>query len=81
MSNSKLDKVNEMERYSLQNEGTVTPMSGNSSEATRNFLEMNNGNLVFQQNDLFPSAFPVMADIRRQGKLCDVVLKVSNFNS
>ncbi|KAJ8959731.1 hypothetical protein NQ314_006155 [Rhamnusium bicolor] len=37
---------------------------------------MSNENLVFQQNDLFPSAFPLMADIRRQGKLCDVVLKV-----
>lgn len=41
---------------------------------------MNNENLVFQQNDLFPSAFPIMADIRRQGKLCDVVLKVSYFD-
>ncbi|XP_060522412.1 kelch-like protein 18 [Cylas formicarius] len=46
------------------------------SSTTRNVLEMNNDHSVFQQNDLFPSAFPLMADIRRQGKLCDVVLKV-----
>lgn len=49
----------------------------NVTENPRNLLEMNNENLVFQQNDLFPSAFPLMADIRRQGKLCDVVLKVN----
>lgn len=79
MANSKLDKVKDLEWYSLQNEGTVVPMHWNSSESTRNVLEMNNENLVFQQNDLFPSAFPIMADIRRQGKLCDVVLKVSQF--
>lgn len=47
---------------------------------TRNLLEMNSENLIFQQNDLFPSAFPLMADIRRQGKLCDVVLKVHYFS-
>ena len=46
---------------------------------TRNVLEMNSENLIFQQNDLFPLAFPLMADIRRQGKLCDVVLKVYLF--
>lgn len=33
---------------------------------------------VYQQNDLFISAFPCMEEIRRQGKLCDVVLKVHN---
>lgn len=78
MGSSKLDKVKEMEWYTMQNEGTVVPMQWNSTDNTRNLLEMNNENLVFQQNDLFPSAFPIMADIRRQGKLCDVVLKVSN---
>lgn len=50
-----------------------------STPPTRNLLEMNSENLIFQQNDLFPSAFPLMADIRRQGKLCDVVLKVHYF--
>lgn len=77
MAAPKLDKVKDMEWYSLQNEGTVVPMQWNLCETTRNVLEMNNENLVFQQNDLFPSAFPIMADVRRQGKLCDVVLKVS----
>lgn len=51
-----------------------------STPPTRNLLEMNSENLIFQQNDLFPSAFPLMADIRRQGKLCDVVLKVRYFS-
>lgn len=41
-----------------------------------NMYEISNESLVFQQNDLFPSAFPMMEEIRRQGKLCDVVLKV-----
>lgn len=76
MSNLKLDKFKEMEWYSLQNEDNPIGMQWNIPESTRNVLEMNNENLVFQQNDLFPSAFPIMADIRRQGKLCDVVLKV-----
>lgn len=31
---------------------------------------------VFQKNDLPNLAFPVFEDIRRQGKLCDVTLKV-----
>lgn len=43
----------------------------------RNVYEMNNESMVFQQNDLFPSAFPCMEEIRRQGRLCDVVLKVT----
>lgn len=32
---------------------------------------------VYQQSDLFTAAFPCMEEIRRQGKLCDVVLKVN----
>lgn len=31
---------------------------------------------IYLQTDLFQSAFPCMEEIRRQGKLCDVVLKV-----
>ncbi|XP_019870847.1 kelch-like protein 18 [Aethina tumida] len=46
------------------------------SNTPRNTLEMNNENLVFHQNDLCYSAFPIMEEIRRQGKLCDVVLRV-----
>lgn len=90
MANSKLDKMKEMEWHTLQHEGTTATMQWSPSESprngqwsppesTRNVLEMNNENLVFQQNDLFPSAFPIMADIRRQGKLCDVVLKVNTI--
>lgn len=77
MTNSKLDNMKDMEWYSLQNERSLVGIQWSSSDPTRNVLEMSNENLVFQQNDLFPSAFPIMADIRRQGKLCDVVLKVS----
>lgn len=47
-------------------------------KCSRNIYEMNNDAMVFQQNDLFPAAFPFMEDIRRQGKLCDVVLKVDD---
>lgn len=36
-----------------------------------------NESVVFQQRDMFGEAFPVMEEIRRQGKLCDVTLKVS----
>lgn len=78
MANSKLENV-DMEWYSLQNERNMIGMQFSTPDSTRNVLEMSNENLVFQQNDLFPSAFPIMADIRRQGKLCDVVLKVSNY--
>lgn len=31
---------------------------------------------TFQQDDLFSQGFPVFEEIRRQGKLCDVTLKV-----
>lgn len=61
-------------RYDIHSDTECEPSE--SVPATRNLLEMNSENLIFQQNDLFPSAFPLMADIRRQGKLCDVVLKV-----
>lgn len=33
--------------------------------------------VIFQQLDLFSCGFPIMEEIRRQGKLCDVTLKVS----
>ena len=32
---------------------------------------------IFTQEDLFERGFPVMEEIRRKGKLCDVTLKVS----
>jgi hypothetical protein len=32
--------------------------------------------VTFQQSDLFSMGFPIMEEIRRQGKLCDVTLKV-----
>lgn len=34
--------------------------------------------VVFQQLDLFSQGFPVMEEIRRQGKLCDVTIKVDD---
>lgn len=37
--------------------------------------------VVFQQSDLFTSSFPVMDEIRKQGKLCDVILKVQTLCS
>lgn len=33
--------------------------------------------VLFKQDDLFVESFPLMKEIRRQGKLCDVTLKVS----
>lgn len=33
--------------------------------------------VLFKQDDLFSEGFPVMKEIRRQGKLCDVTLRVS----
>lgn len=36
------------------------------------------GCVTFQQSDLANNAFPVMEDIRKQGKLCDVTIKVDN---
>ena len=33
--------------------------------------------VVFQKADLPLTAFPAMEEIRRQGKLCDVTLRVS----
>lgn len=43
---------------------------------TCNLISDSNESVVFQQTELFPGAFPIMEEIRRQGKLCDVVLKV-----
>uniref|UniRef100_A0A1B6DBJ8 Kelch-like protein diablo n=1 Tax=Clastoptera arizonana TaxID=38151 RepID=A0A1B6DBJ8_9HEMI len=34
--------------------------------------------VIFQQLDLFSQGFPMMEEIRRQGKLCDVTLKVED---
>ena len=34
---------------------------------------------IFTQGDLFERGFPVMEEIRRKGKLCDVTLKVSTY--
>lgn len=35
--------------------------------------------VIFKQDDLFSESFPLMKEIRRQGKLCDVTLKVYEF--
>lgn len=32
--------------------------------------------VIFHQDDLHVESFPLMKEIRRQGKLCDVTLKV-----
>ncbi|XP_037923968.1 kelch-like protein 18 isoform X1 [Hermetia illucens] len=34
--------------------------------------------VLFKQDDLFVESFPLMKEIRRQGKLCDVTLKVED---
>lgn len=34
--------------------------------------------VLFKQDDLFSESFPLMKEIRRQGKLCDVTLKVED---
>ena len=34
--------------------------------------------VVFQQADLCSNAFPLMEEIRKQGKLCDVTIKVDD---
>lgn len=34
---------------------------------------------IFKQEDLFSEALPIMKEIRRQGKLCDVKLNVGIF--
>ncbi|XP_076455943.1 kelch-like protein 18 [Babylonia areolata] len=34
--------------------------------------------VIYRQNDLPAEAFPMISDIRRQGKLCDVTLKVGD---
>lgn len=36
--------------------------------------------VIYKQEDLFSESFPVMKEIRRQGKLCDVTLKVIRFD-
>lgn len=43
----------------------------------KNWCNITDDCIIFQQQELFPAAFPIMEEIRRQGKLCDVVLKVS----
>ena len=39
---------------------------------------MGGGCVMFQQADLANSAFPVFEEIRKQGKLCDVTIKVDD---
>lgn len=34
---------------------------------------------IFTQKELFVEALPIMKEIRRQGKLCDVKLNVSSY--
>lgn len=34
--------------------------------------------VIFNQDDLHTESLPLMKEIRRQGKLCDVTLKVNN---
>lgn len=36
--------------------------------------------VLFKQNKLFADSFPLMKEIRRQGKLCDVTLKVFHIH-
>lgn len=38
----------------------------------------NSTTVTFHQIDLPGTAFPVMEDIRKQGKLCDITIKVEN---
>jgi hypothetical protein len=43
-------------------------------------MEVNNEeSIIFEQSDLFSIGFPIMEEIRRQGKLCDVTLVVRMF--
>ena len=48
--------------------------ASSSSEAV--FLSDGADCVVFTANDLFQSAFPAMSEMRRDGKLCDVTVKV-----
>lgn len=48
--------------------------SSSSSEAV--FLSDGADCVVFTANDLFDSAFPAMSEMRRNGKYCDVIIKV-----
>ena len=54
--------------------------ASSSSEAV--FLSDGADCVVFTANDLFQSAFPAMSEMRRDGKLCDVTVKVggTHFN-
>ena len=56
-------------------------LSGETSEDFRvnksKTTKMADDIIVFHKEDLPKTAFPVFEDIRRQGKLCDVTLKVN----
>jgi len=39
---------------------------------------INGSAVIFQQTDLASSAFPIMEEIRRQGKLCDITIRVED---
>lgn len=41
-------------------------------------LSIDDGYVLFRQEDLFSDNLPVMREIRRQGKLCDVTIKVED---
>lgn len=44
-------------------------------------MEINNEeSITFEQSDLFSVGFPIMEEIRRQGKLCDVTLEVRSIS-
>lgn len=50
-------------------------------------MELNDGPedtqefVMFKQEDLFGQSFPIMKEIRRMGKLCDVTLKVCSLGN
>ena len=45
-------------------------------------MEINNEeSIIFEQSDLFSVGFPIMEEIRRQGKLCDVTLEVRSISN
>lgn len=56
------------DEYKTKHNCTKTSLASESDEC-----------VIFQQLDIFSQGFPLMEEIRRQGKLCDVTLKVGVY--
>ena len=73
-----METLREMEAVKMKPRFSLTgsPSSSPTALLRSPVLSPMEEHIIYQQDDLFLQGFPLMEEIRRQGKLCDVTLKV-----